>query len=289
MDKRIKIEIDKSQSDKTVKYILENILKISGAAITALKKDDDGILINGKKVFVTYKVKEGNILEILMRDGISDIPPSSYIPDVLYEDEEILVVNKPRMMPTHPSQRHYFDTLANGVVNYYKGFNFVFRAITRLDRDTSGIVLIAKNPLSAAILSESMKRGEIKKEYCAVVNGIPNPLSGKIDAPIKRFKESVILRCVAHDGKRAVTYYEVASQKNSLSYVKLIPETGRTHQLRVHLSYIGNPIYGDDLYGAPQTGRETLLHCRKISFAHPVSGETILLEAPLPDDMKELI
>ncbi|MBR2878602.1 MAG: RluA family pseudouridine synthase, partial [Clostridia bacterium] len=169
------------------------------------------------------------------------------------------------------------------------GNNFTFRAITRLVRDTSGVVLIAKNPLSAANLSDDMKSGRIKKEYAAVTCGVPNPPKGRIDAPIKRLRESVILRCVSADGKEAVTDYETISVSGGLSLVRLYPLTGRTHQLRVHLSHIGTPIYGDDLYGAPQKNESTRLHCRKITFIHPHTKSETVLEAPLPQDMTDLI
>ena len=289
MDRIISLKIDPSMHGKTVKYILQNRLSLSSSIITNLKKEESGIMLSGQRVFVDRQVCEGDELIITVSDRRSDIPEGDFPLDIIYEDEDIIAINKPRNMPTHPSQNHYEDTLANGLMHYYKGMNFTFRAITRLDRDTSGVVLIAKNPVSAAALGDNMKSGNIHKEYVAVVCGAPNPPKGRIDAPIKRLRESVILRCVAADGKEAITDYETVSTLNGLSLVRLNPLTGRTHQLRVHLSHIGTPIYGDDLYGAMQEGESVQLHCKKITFIHPVSKTEMTLEAPVPNDMTNLI
>ena len=289
MDRIISLEIEPSLDGKTVKYILQNHLNLSSSVIASLKKEERGIMLSGQRVFVDKKVRPGDILVITAADSRSGIPEGNIPLDIIYEDEDIIAINKTRNMPTHPSQNHYEDTLANGLMHYYKGKNFTFRAITRLDRDTSGVVLIAKNPVSAAILGDDMKAGKIKKEYAAVVNGTPNPPFGRIDAPIKRLYESVILRCVSADGKRAVTDYETISSSDGFALVRLFPQTGRTHQLRVHLAHIGMPIYGDDLYGAPQKNESVRLHCKKIKFIHPLSQTEMVLSAPIPNDMADLI
>lgn len=285
MIRRISLEIEDLFDKKEVKDVLKNHLNISQDIISSLKKSDDGILVNGKKVYVTHKLNQGDKLEITVADERSDIKETKMPLDILFEDEDIIVINKPRNLPTHPSLKHYEDTLANGLMCYFKGEKFTFRAITRLDRDTSGVVLVAKNPLSASVLNDAMKNGEIKKEYIALVNGKPKEKSGRISAPIKRKAESVILRCVAEDGKEAITDYETIVSKNGLSLVKLKPITGRTHQLRVHLSYIGTPIFGDDLYGAPQKDEAVRLHCRKIEFLHPIAKTKLNIEADMPLDM----
>ena len=289
MDKIISLKIDPSMHGKTIKNILQNHLCLSSGIISGLKKEDTGIILSGQRVFVDKRVSDGDELVITVPDTASDIPAREIPLDIIYEDEDIISINKPRNMPTHPSQNHYEDTLANGLMHYYKGKNFTFRAITRLDRDTSGVVLIAKNPVSAAILGDDMKWGKIKKEYAAIVNGTPNPACGQIDAPIKRLRESVILRCVSPDGKTAITDYETESVSGELSLVRLFPRTGRTHQLRVHLSHIGTPIYGDDLYGAPQESESVRLHCRKIKFMHPLTKTEMVLETSLPLDMTNLL
>lgn len=285
MIKRISLKIEDEFNGKEVKEILKNHLNISQDIISSLKKSDDGILLNNKKVYVTKKVSSGDVLEITISDERSDIKETEIPLDILFEDEDIILINKPRNLPTHPSLNHYEDTLANGLMHYFRGEKFTFRAITRLDKDTSGVVLVAKNPLSASILNAAMKNGEIEKEYVALVNGTPEEKSGRISAPIKRRQESVILRCVAPDGKEAITDYETILSKNGFSLVKLNPVTGRTHQLRVHLSYVGNPIFGDDLYGAPQKNEAIRLHCRKITFQHPTTKQNMIVEANSPKDM----
>ena len=289
MDKILTLKIDTVLHGKTIKHVLKNEFGLSTAIISYLKNTDDGIMLNGEKVFVTHRVCESDELVISIHDSRSDIPETEIPLDILYEDEDIIALNKPRCMPTHPSQNHYTDTLANGLMHYFRGEAFTFRAICRLDRNTSGIVLVAKNRLSAMLLAESMKSGKIKKEYVAVTNGAPIPDCDRICAPIKRLKESMILRCVSPNGKEAITDYETISVSGELAFVRLIPLTGRTHQLRVHMSHIGTPIYGDDLYGAPQTDEPTRLHCRKIAFVHPFSKKEIVIEAPVPNDITMLI
>lgn len=288
MNKTIKILVDDVFSGKEVKYFLKKVIGISDAIITDLKKTEEGILVNNERVFVTHILKAGDSLSINITDKKSDIPESDIPLDIIFEDEDIIVLNKQRGVPTHPSLNHYEDTLANGLMKYYSGKDFTFRAVTRLDRDTSGVVIVAKNPFSGAILSENMKAGKIKKEYQAVINGRINPMSGVINAPIKRKYESMILRCVSPDGKTAITVYETLTVNDNFSLVRLNPITGRTHQLRVHLSHMGTPIYGDDLYGAPQTEESVRLHCRKVTLSHPSTGEEISFEADLPEDMKVL-
>lgn len=289
MNKRITLIIDSKSESKPLKNILVG-MGLSTTIIRRLKKSDDGIMLNGRKAYTNATVHAGDELTVTICDEPSEnIVPKDIPMDILYEDEDIIAVNKPRDMPTHPSMKHYKDSLANAVMYYFRNENFTFRVVTRLDRDTSGVVLIAKNHLTAQKLNDDIKNQKVKKEYIAVVNGVPAPPSDRICAPIRRLEESVILRCVAADGKEAITDYTTEKSANGLSLVRLYPLTGRTHQLRVHLSYIGVPIYGDDLYGAPQVGEKTRLHCAKISFTHPASGEKIVIEAPTPNDMKKLI
>ncbi len=289
MNKTIILNITKDMNGKEIKEILSSYLKLSKEIIKQLKTEDNGILLNGEKAYVIKKVSTNDNLTVNIREKFMDnIPPEDIPINILYEDEDILAVNKPRSMPTHPSLNHYTDTLANGVMYYYKNLPFTFRAITRLDRDTSGIVLIAKNVLSAHLLGIEMKNKRIKKNYVAVINGSPADKEGIISAPIKRAKEGIILRCVAPDGKEAVTEYKVVSEWENLSLVSLSPLTGRTHQLRVHMSHIGHPIYGDDLYGAPQKNEVLRLHCKEITFIHPFLKREIKIEAPLPEDISNL-
>lgn len=288
--KKIIINIDKQLDGRKIKYILHNHLNMSATLVKKLKQTPDGILLNGERVYVIKNVSQGDVLELNMRDEASpNIEPVRMSLDILYEDDDIIAVNKPRAMPTHPSQNHHTDTLANGIMYYFANEKFTFRVITRLDRDTSGVVLIAKNALSAQKLGDSIKNRSVKKKYVAVVNGTPVPLSGRICAKISRADNSTILRQISSDGKEAITDYEVIKSLHGLSLVSLLPHTGRTHQLRVHMSHIGTPIYGDDMYGAPQVGERTRLHCESLCFEHPVTGELITVKAPVPADITELL
>ena len=286
MKKEIKIVIDKDLADKRIEHILKKKAGLSETLIRRLKRTEGGILLNGNPAKVIEKVYYGDVVKVTVTEKSSqNIVPEKISLDIIYEDEDILAINKPRSMPTHPSKGHRDDTLANGVI-YYLGKDSKFHVITRLDRDTSGVVLIAKNSVSAAFLTDEMKNGRIQKEYIAVINGVLNPQDGIISAPIKKKNESGILRCVSSDGKEAVTKYRTVKIQDGISLVNLFPVTGRTHQLRVHMSYMNCPIYGDSLYGAEQKGERTLLHCKKISFTHPVTKKNISITAPLCEDIK---
>jgi len=188
-------------------------------------------------------------------------------------------------MPIHPSIGNHLVTLANAIMAYYKDSAFVFRAVNRLDRDTSGIVLIAKTAEAAYKLSQSMKRGEFTKEYIAVIDGVPSKNSGTINARIARKEEGNIKRVVRDDGKEATTHYEVIKSENGRSLVRIRIETGRTHQIRVHMAHIGHPLTNDFLYGNGKPGDVYCLHAAKLAFPHPATTECIVLESTPPFDL----
>ena len=276
---------------KSVKHIIEREFSLSSRTLSKLKKNG-GIKVNGENVTVRFTLSSDDILTLSIDDVPSETIEKVDIPlDVLYEDDDMLIINKPLGMPTHPSQGHHSDTLANAVMYRYRNENFTFRAITRLDGDTTGVVLIARNALSAQRLTDSLQSGRIKKEYAAVVLGIPSPEKGTIDAPISRCEDSVIKRKISPDGKSAVTEYELDFTRNDGRYslVKAFPITGRTHQIRLHLSHIGHPIYGDFLYGEPIDNVRAYLHCRRLTLPHPMTKEFLTVEAPLPQDIKEIM
>ena len=289
MVKEISIKIDSELHGHRIEYVLEKELKISSSLIKRLKREEGGVMLNGVRTRVITKVCDGDVLTVNIKGkDAKNIVPAEIPLNILYEDEDVLVVNKPGNMPVHPSGLHKSDTLANAVVYYLKS-RAAIHIITRLDRETSGVVLIAKNPRAAALLTEDMENGEIKKEYIAIVNGTPNPFEGTISAPIRKKAERGIARCVSDDGKESVTLYEVMGKADKLSVVKLIPITGRTHQLRVHMSYIGNPIYGDSMYGASQKGERVRLHCHRLNFLNPVTGKEVFVTAKIPDDFNGLL
>lgn len=268
-----------------IKFILKNYWHLSDNLITKLK-NGDGILLNGKKEFVIKKVKAGDSLRLnFPESGSPGIVPEDIPLDILYEDDDILAVNKPGNMPTHPSIGHFGGTLANAVMHYFSNIPFTFRAVTRLDRDTSGVVIIAKNAPSADRLSKQLINGDFKKEYIALCVGTPKNSTGTINAPIKREKEGIIKRCIDHSGKTAVTDYEVIDTFGGLSLIRLFPKTGRTHQLRLHLSHIGTPIFADFLYGKDIENERIRLHAACITFIHPFTDEEMKILAPMPDDM----
>lgn len=266
----------------------------SHGCIVHLKKTEEGIVRNGVWAYVRDILREGDRLEISFSEEHSseNIVPSDIPLDIVYEDEDILVVNKGADTPIHPSQGNYENSLANAVMNYYrnKGESFVFRCINRLDRDTSGLVLIAKNMLSAAVLSQAMLERKICRTYLAVVKGCPDE-NGTIDLPIARREGSMIERCVDLErGERAVTHYEVLEKNERYALLKIWLETGRTHQIRVHMNAAGHPLPGDFLYYPDFTeiGRQAL-HSWSLEFIHPVTGEKMHFEQPLPEDMRKLL
>ncbi len=282
--REIELRIDKNLSGKTVKELLFEKLFLAANLVTKLKSTK-GILVNDECVTVRKVLKDGDILKVVLEDENSqNIIPNNIPLDIIYEDEDVLVVNKPCNMTTHPSINHYEGTLANAVMHYFRDTKFTFRAVNRLDRDTTGIVVIAKNQYSAGFLNKQIMNRDIKKTYLAICCGKLPKENDIIDAPIKREKESVIKRVVAPDGQYAKTEYWVEDFQNGFSLVKLMPYTGRTHQLRVHMSYINAPIYSDFIYGEEIKGERVRLHCSSMEFKRPSDKKTILLKAPKPKD-----
>lgn len=277
---------------------LEQFLRLQGYSrqnMIELKKHKNGALLNGAPVFMTHIVHSGDQLQIRIVDETSSekILPVELPLDILYEDEDLLVVNKPAGMPTHPSMNNYDNTLANALAWYFtqQGQTFIFRCSNRLDRDTSGLTVIAKHYLAAGILSTMATRKEIVREYLAIVRGMVTPSEGTICAPLGRKAGSIIERTVDYDhGEPAITHYRVLSYNNGHSLVALQLETGRTHQIRIHLKHLGYPLIGDYLYN-PDTEHisRQALHCHHIAFCHPITGELMEFTAPLPEDMAAVI
>ncbi len=255
--------------------------------IIHLKKTENGILLNGEWAYVGQFLKERDHLEIriIESEASEQIVPAELPLDIVYEDEDLLIINKPADMPIHPSINNYDNTLANALMWYYqqKGETFVYRCINRLDRDTTGLLIVAKNMLSGGILSDMSKKREIQREYLAIAEG-EVPQEGVIDAPIARKEESVIERCVDFEkGDRAVTHYWRLDYRNGYSLVRLKLETGRTHQIRVHMKYIGYPLTGDYLYNPDYRILDhQALHSWKLAFRHPVTGAQMQFKADPP-------
>lgn len=290
MERILEYEISKEDAGRTIKDFLQE-KGFSGQNIVELKKMKESILLNGVWEYVTCKVKEDDVLRIHICEERSSekIPPIELPFPVVYEDEDIVVVNKPADMPIHPSLNNYENTLGNAAAYYFTKQNkaFIFRCINRLDRDTTGLTILAKHMVSAGILQSQMVERKIKREYLAIVDGIIEEEEGTIDAPIGRKDGSTIERMVDYEnGERAVTHYRVLGRKEDATLVSLKLETGRTHQIRVHMTHKGHPLLGDFLYN-PMDDRMSrqALHAWHLTFIHPITGEEMCFEAPIPEDM----
>lgn len=296
----IEIIISKKQDQQTVGQILRKDLQLSGKIITFLKKKPDGILLNGTHATVRNKVVYDDVLCINYKDDAEPfdqnvITPTDLPFDIVYQDEDIILINKPFGMPTHPSHDHQTDTLANALAHMCKviGSSFVFRPINRLDKDTSGLVLVAKNKLAAFRLSEAMKAGQIHKSYLAVLCGRIPSETGELRDFMKRDPNSKMLRCLCEekdaDAMQALTKYKKIVSNDMFSVVVAAPITGRTHQLRLQFSAHGTPICGDTLYGYPyeHIGRQAL-HAFRLSFPHPITQKRLRFSIGLPDDLSGL-
>ena len=291
MQKNLKLTVDNDSAGSTVERYLERN-GVTGKMMAALKKHPENVLLNGSPSKLNSILCNADVLEIMITEKKDDTPISPWEKelDIVYEDNEIIVINKPAGMPVHPSRRHPDTTLANALVYRY-GNGISCHCITRLDKDTSGLVLVAKNRYSAALLSESMKRHEIKKVYLAIVTGkIDKP--GEVKAPIFREGPSVKRTVNFEHGSNSITDYEPVKYytKQNITLVKVVPLTGRTHQIRVHMAYIGHPLCGDELYNPyPCFLNRQALHAYKLTFPHPLTKKPLILEADLPQDMSEIL
>ena len=289
--------ITEADDGATVRAFLADRLAPSLKLLKYLKYRDDGILVDGVRVTVRHVLRAGEVLSLALSDRESRSAPDP-VPlelPVLYEDDDLVVPDKPAAMPTHPSHDHYRDTVANALAWRYRnaGHPFVFRPVNRLDRDTSGLLLVARNKLAAGRLTEAMRRGEIRKTYLAVLRGEDLPDAGRIEKPLRRSAASIIVRevCRPDDpgAEPSLTEFRVLARGGGHALVEARPLTGRTHQLRVHFASLGHPIAGDDLYGVPDPrAARQMLHARSLAFPHPMRGDRMELTAPLPADLAAL-
>lgn len=293
MIRTINYSISADENGKTIyNYLKERYFCTK--MITHLKHTDNSVLLNGIPVFLNTALSANDNLTIVYSedDESMNIVPVALTFKIVYEDEDIMVIDKPADMPVHPAINNFDNTLANGIAYYFtqKGERFVFRCINRLDRNTSGLLIIAKHRLSASILSDFMKKREIHREYLALASGIFEEKEGTIDLPIGRVSDSIIERFVDFEnGERAITHYKVIREYDNCSLLKITLDTGRTHQIRVHMSYIGHPLLGDTMYNkgtipsyqesslyldrsdAHQAITRQALHSHKIEFIHPIT------------------
>ena len=283
--------INNDDNFSNLKELLKVYFYISDRLLLKLKQNNR-ILVNGKIANIHNSLNCGDLVEIIIdfEEDNSNIIPVKMDLNILYEDDSLLIINKPAGIPVHPSMDHFTDSLSNGVRFYFDsiGLKKKIRPVNRLDRNTSGIVIFAKNEYIQECLVRQMKAGLFEKEYIAFCEGKFEHEEGTINAPIGRKENSIIERCVRVDGDTAITEYKVLkyNETNNYSIVKCNLKTGRTHQIRVHISYIGHPIIGDTLYGnSSNLIQRQALHSYKVKFIHPISREEVTFSAKLPSDM----
>lgn len=292
---QIKVTIDKETGriDKALSLRLTNY---SRSQIQQWLKNQ-AVEVNGQVVRSNYKVKQGDQVEIIIPEPeVLDVLPENIPLEIVYEDEDVLVINKPQGMVVHPSAGHATGTLVNGLLYHIKdlsSINGVIRPgiVHRIDKDTSGLLMVAKNDRAHIALAEQLKDKTSLRKYVALVHGeIPHD-KGEIDAPIGRSKADRKMQAVIEGGKPAVTHFEVIEHLDQYTLVSLQLETGRTHQIRVHMKYIGYPVAGDPLYGPRKTlaGKGQFLHAQMLGFKHPRTGEMMVFEAPLPTIFKKTL
>lgn len=284
--------IDEASEGITLKHYLSTRLRFSRRSIISLKKSG-GALINGDICHMNVVLKESDKIEISFEDSESEnILPEQMELDIVFEDEHIIVLNKEYGMMVHPTRKQIMGTLANGLAYYWMGRAepIKIRPINRLDKDTSGLVVFAKNAHIQHLLSFYVGKEEFKKEYIAIVHGNLLHSEGTINLPIARETEHSMKRVVREGGDRAVTHYKVLAVRKGFCVISITLETGRTHQIRVHMSHIGHPLLGDEMYGGSTEliGRQAL-HAEKITMLHPLINEWYSFMAPVPEDMQMLI
>ena len=284
------------ENNKTIKQILKERLFISDRLLTFLKKNSL-ILYNNDKITnlnILARLNSTVTVDLNFEEDNNNIVPIKMDLKIIYEDVALLIIDKPAGIPVHPSILHYTNSLSNGVKYYFDSINLKkkIRPVNRLDRNTSGIVIFAKNQYIQECLIHQMQTKEFKKTYLAVVEGHLKKLNGTIDAPITRKENSIIERCVAENGEKSITHYKVLKQNFEKNYdiVECLLETGRTHQIRVHLSYIGHPLIGDTLYGnnSKYISRQAL-HAYKVEFIHPITNKLTQFTSDLPKDFVSFI
>ncbi len=294
MERRLSYRVEEGEAGLRIEQYLRR-RGYSRGCLAHLKGRPDGAVVGGRPRYLNERLLAGDelVVRICETESSERIVPVKLPLDIVYEDEDLLVVSKAAGMPTHPSMKNYDNSLANALAWYFKeqGKPFVFRCTNRLDRDTSGLTVVAKHMLSSCVLAGMSVRKEVEREYRAIVRGSVEPPSGTVSAPLGRKPGSVIERQVDFAaGERAVTHYRVLAEGNGHSLVGLWLETGRTHQIRIHMKHLGYPLIGDYLYNPDLEwiGRQAL-HSYRLAFLHPVTGERMEFTAPLPEDMERVL
>ncbi|WP_439647406.1 RluA family pseudouridine synthase [Aquibacillus saliphilus] len=277
-----------------VKDYLMSVQGFSRRLLKAVKFQGGSILVNGENATVRRVLMVGDEIAIVLPEETKGtFMEAENLPlEIVYEDNDVLVINKPAKIASIPSLHHSSGTIANGILGYYRAHNLTYTVhiVTRLDRDTSGLLLVAKHRFSHSLLSKDQKQGKVNRSYYAIIEGYFTGTQGTIDAPIGRRENSIIERMVRDDGQRAVTHYKLMMEAGQFSLLDVKLETGRTHQIRVHFSNLGYPLVGDDLYGGnnDKINRQSL-HCKTLEFTQPMTKERLSFKCEMPQDMRELL
>lgn len=294
MNRNINYIIDEDSAGLRVEQFLRR-KRYSGQNLSEIKRMPKSILVNGVHYYMRQELSAGDHLQVRICEtqNSEKIPPTKLPLDIIYEDEDLLVLNKPAGMPIHPSLNNYTNSIANALAYYFQsqGKPFIFRCCNRLDRDTSGLTIVSKHLVSGSILSDMTKYREVHREYLAIARGSVTPSEGTIQAPLGRKEGTIIERTVDWEhGEDAVTHYKVVKEANGHSLVSLRLETGRTHQIRIHMKYLGYPLIGDYLYNPDmEYMTRQALHSHHMEFTHPITGEHMSFTAPLPEDMARIM
>lgn len=294
MNRNIDYIIDEDSAGLRVEQFLRR-KRYSGQNLSEIKRMPKSILVNGVHYYMRQELSKGDHLQVRICEtqNSEKIPPTKLPLDIIYEDEDLLVLNKPAGMPIHPSLNNYTNSMANALAYYFQsqGKPFIFRCCNRLDRDTSGLTIVSKHLVSGSILSDMTKYREVHREYLAIARGSVTPSEGTIQAPLGRKEGTIIERTVDWEhGEDAVTHYKVVKEANGHSLVSLRLETGRTHQIRINMKYLGYPLIGDYLYNPDmEYMTRQALHSHHMEFTHPITGEHMSFTAPLPEDMARVM
>lgn len=293
--RRLEWVVPSSCEGTRVDTLLKKHMKLSGTVVRRIKWLEDGILVDGQRVNTRFVPRAGQVLSVRLTDPerSSGVVSGAGPLDIRYEDEDIIVLNKPSGVSVHPGPGHYKDTLGNFLVHYYEisGQEADFHPVHRLDRGTSGLLVVAKHPHAQEGLKNQLHTPAFRRTYLAVCDGVPTPSQGRIDAPLGPVPGSLMAQQVRPDGKPACTHYQVIQTAAGRSLVQLELETGRTHQIRVHMSHLGYPLTGDFLYGVEDRGliARPALHSCRLEFLHPLTDKGMLFEQKLPEDMEHLL
>jgi 23S rRNA pseudouridine1911/1915/1917 synthase len=290
----VSVTITPSEDGRTVRSILKGRLGISSHVISGLTRTERGILVNSQRAYSTAVLHAGDVLTADLsdrRETRAEVLPGPWPLEVVWEDEWLLVANKPAGMVSLVSSFHPETPTVAGALAWSRGTDTQFHIVNRLDKGTTGLLVVAKCGYIHALLQKQLHTGDFHREYRGICIGCPAPQSGVIDLPIGRDETSAVARQIRPDGARAVTHYETLRSDRQYSLLRLLPETGRTHQLRLHLSAVGHPLVGDWLYGCevPELIARPALHSYALTLRHPVTGERIALTSPLPADMTHLL